>query len=75
MRELRRLEKLIKMSKASLKKYEDAFAADENDFGSKLMAGNIRWHIKDLENQASELRSAIGQSSLRGDEGMAARAY
>ena len=75
MSELKRLEKLIKKNYTFLGKYETALAADPNDFGAKLMVGNIKWHIHDLENQASTLRSVKGQSSSLDKNSMAASAY
>ncbi|HEX2898741.1 MAG TPA: hypothetical protein VHS96_03380 [Bacteroidia bacterium] len=72
MSELKRIERLIKESKASLKKYETVLAADAADFGAKLMVGNIKWHIHDLENQASELRAIRTQSTHIGKGTMAA---
>ena len=58
MKELKYLEKLIKQSKAFLKKYEDMLAAEPDNFGAKLIVGNTKRHLDDLESQAAALKSS-----------------
>ena len=72
MKERKRLERLIQENRSFLKKYEDALAANKDDFGAKLMIGNLKWHIHDLENQLVAMNSGKGQSSPIGKERMVA---
>jgi hypothetical protein len=56
MKELKRIERLIKETQGFLKKYEDALVDDPNSFGTKLMVGNLKRHLEDLKCQAAALQ-------------------
>ncbi len=72
MKGLKYLEKMIKEEKVFLKKYEDMLAAEPDSFGAKLMVGNIKRHLDDLESQAAALKSSHKESSPTPPERMVA---
>jgi hypothetical protein len=72
MKELKYLEKLIKESKVFLKKYEDLLAAEPDNFGAKLIVGNHKRHLDDLESQAAALKATRKESSPSTPERMVA---
>ncbi len=72
MKELKYLNRMIKESKAFLKKYEDLLAAEPDNFGAKLIVGNHKRHLDDLESQAAALRSSPKEASSITTERMVA---
>ena len=63
MKGLKYLKKMIREEKVFLKKYEDMLAAEPDNFGAKLMVGNIKRHLDDLESQAAALKQAHNNGS------------
>ena len=57
------MDRLIEEAKTFLKKYQDALADDPNSFGAKLMVGNLKHHLEDLERQAFALNRSKKQDS------------
>jgi hypothetical protein len=48
------LSQQIAENQVFLRQYESALSADPNDFGAKLMVGNIQRHLQNLQKQQAE---------------------
>lgn len=70
---MKELKRLIKVNQKFLAKYEAKLVADPEDFGAKLMVGNIRRHLADLQSQMDALLPSSSTESVPPAGSIAAR--